>query len=166
MFEPTVLKSARVVPIHKNKNKTITRNYLPISILSVISKIFERVVHSQLNEYLNDNRLIYEFQSGFINNFSTNTCLINLYDYIRECHDKGNYVGMLLLYQQKAFSTINHDILLSKLRSIGSDTRTVEWFRSYLTKRTQVTDINGTISSETIITRGVPQGSIFGPLLL
>ena len=72
----TVLKSARVVPIHKNKNKTITGYYRPISILSVISKIFERVVHSQLNEYLNDNRLIYEFQSGFINNLSTNTCLI------------------------------------------------------------------------------------------
>ena len=72
---------------------------------------------------------------------------------------------MLLLYLQKAFDTVNHDILLSKLRSIGSDTRTVEWFRSYLTKRTHVTDINGTISSETIITCGVPQGSIFGPLL-
>ena len=76
MFEPTVLKSTRVVPIHNNMNKTITGNYRPISILSVISKIFERVVHSQLNEYLNDNRLIYEFQSGFINNLSTNTCLI------------------------------------------------------------------------------------------
>ena len=121
----------------------------------------ERVVHSQLNEYLNGNRLIYEFQSGFRNNFSTNTCLINLYDYIRECHNKGNYVGMLLLDLQKAFDTVNHDILLSKLRSIGSDTRTVEWFRSYLTEIMQVTDINGTISSETIITCGVPQGSIF-----
>ena len=162
---PTVLKSARVVPIHKNKNTTITGNYRPISILSVISKIFERVVHSQLNEYLNDNRLIYEFQSGFKNNFSTNTCLINLYDYIREFHDKGNCVGMLLIDLQKAFDTVNHDILFSKLRSIGSDTRTVEWFRSYLTERTQVTDINGTISSETIITCGVPQGSILGPLL-
>ena len=72
---------------------------------------------------------------------------------------------MLLLDLQKAFDTVNHAILLSKLRSIGSDTRTVEWFRSYLTGRTQITDINGTISSETIITCGAPQGSILGPLL-
>ena len=78
------MKNARVVPIYKKNSKTEVGNYRPVSILSVISKIFERIVYDQLEKYLKDESLLYEFQSGFRPSFSTDTCLIHLSDYIRK----------------------------------------------------------------------------------
>ena len=109
--------------------------------------------------------MLYEFQSGFRSSYSTDTCLIHLSDFIKlEC-DKGNYTGMVMLDLQKAFDTVNHEILLSKLKCIGLNENSVLWFKSYLTGRTQVVDVDGTLSDAKGITCGVPQGSILGPLL-
>ena len=130
--------------------------------LSVISKVFEKVVFMQLDDYLYENRLLYEFQSGFRSSYSTDTCLIHLTDYIKLENDKGIFTGMILLDLQKAFDTVNHTIHLNKLKWLGADDLTVQWFRSYLTGRTQVTDIGRTMSEPK---GGVPQGSILGPLL-
>ena len=85
-------------------------------------------------------------------------------DYTKE-NDKGNLTGMVLLDLLKAFDTVNHTILLNKLKWFGADDLTVHWFRSYLTGRTQVTGIGGTISEPKGVTCGVPQCSILGPLL-
>ncbi len=85
-------------------------NYMPVSILSILSKIVERVVFDQLNEYLVSNQLLYKFQSGFRSSYSTDTCLIHLHDHIRSQCDKGYYTGMVLIDLQKAFDTVDHTI--------------------------------------------------------
>ena len=127
--------------------------------------MFEHLVYEQVEEYLVRQNLLYEHQSGFRAAYSTETCLVHLFDYIRQNFDEGKYVGMILLDLQKAFDTVNHAILLSKLQSIGVRNTAVKWFTSYLTGRTQVCDVEGTISDPQDITCGVPQGSILGPLL-
>ena len=94
-------------------------NYRPVSILAVFSKIFERVVYDQVESYLKEHNLLYNFQSGVRTGFSTDTCLIHLSDFIRFQMDSGNLVGMILLDLQKAFNTVDHVILISKLEAIG-----------------------------------------------
>ena len=162
---PDDLKRARVIPIHKKGRRTDPSMYRPISILSTISKVIEKVIHDQVFTYLKTNGLLYEFQSGFRQSYSTNTCLIHLTDYIKLQSDKGNLTGMVLLDLQKAFDTVDHCILINKLQALGFDTCSREWFRSYLTNRKQLVDIAGTLSPFQNVTCGVPQGSILGPLL-
>ena len=114
--------------------------------------------------YLNDKKLFYKLQSGFRTNFSTDSCLIYLSDYIRFQMDKGNLVGMVLLDLQKAFDTVDHDVLKMKLESLGLSSNAIRWFRLYVSGRQQLVDVSGTFSSQTNITCGVPQGSVLGPL--
>ncbi|CAL4126167.1 unnamed protein product, partial [Meganyctiphanes norvegica] len=125
--------------------------------------ILERAVFVQVQKYLNDNNILYEFQSGFRKSYSTDTCLINLMDHIRMLVSKGKYVGMVLLDLQKAFDTVDHEILCKKLEGMGIDF--TEWFKSYLGGRQQVVMANETTSEPGIVSCGVPQGSILGPLL-
>ena len=162
---PDDLKNARVVPLHKKPSKTDVGNYRPVSVLNVISKVFERVVRDQLHQYMHNMNLLYEYQSGFRKSYSTDTCLMHLTDYIQLEMDKGNCVGMILLDLQKAFDTVNHDILLGKMKAMGCSNSAVKWFRSYLSDRKQLTDLSGTRSELDSITCGVPQGSILSPLL-
>ena len=162
---PDDLKVARVVPLYKKKTKTNVENYRPISVLSIISKIFERIVFNQLNNLLTEHKLLYIFHSGFRSSYSTDTCLIHLTDYITQECDNGNYTGMVLLDLQKAFDTVDHAILLKKLSGVGVTELSICWFRSYLTGRVQDTDVESTLSVAKGITCGVPQGSILGPLL-
>jgi hypothetical protein len=162
---PKELKTARVVPLFKKNDKTEAGNYRPVSILSIISKIMERVVFDQFEAFLKEKSLIYKFQSGFRSSFSTDTCLIHLTDHIRKECDKGNYTGMVMLDLQKAFDTVDHGILLTKLRAMGVQSNSVKWFQSYLSNRSQFVEIGGIQSGSNQINCGVPQGSILGPLL-
>ena len=129
----------------------------------IISKILEKAVYVQLEKYLIDNNLLYEYQSGFRKSYSTDTCLINLMDTIKMENSQGLYAGMVLLDLQKAFDTVDHDILCKKLETMGLDF--TNWFKSYLKGRTQVVIANETSSEAGSVTCGVPQGSILGPLL-
>ena len=162
---PDELKSARVSPIYKKNSKTDPGNYRPVSVLCIISKILQRVVYNQVESYLQSHTLLYEFQSGFRSAFSTDTCLIHLPDHIRSESDHGNYTGMVILDLQKAFDTVDHQLLLNKLQALGFNSLSVAWFRSYLTCHEQVVNIGDATSPPLPVTCGVPQGSILGPLI-
>ena len=160
---PDDMKVARVKPLYKKNSPLEVGNYRPVSILSIVSKILERSVYSQLSKFLDSNNLLFEYQSGFRSKFSTDTCLIHLLDYIKGNSAKGLFTGMIMLDLQKAFDTVDHDILCDKLKVMGVES--VNWFRSYLSDRKQFVCINEVSSKSGHVSCGVPQGSILGPLL-
>ena len=132
---PDACKIAKVKPLFKKGSKTDPSNYRPISLLPLLSKVFERVVLDQTEEFLSLNKILYDYQSGFRENHSTETCLSFLNDKILKGFDDGLVTGMILIDLQKAFDTINHDILLKKLSIIGFSDHTVKWFQSDLSSR-------------------------------
>lgn len=160
---PEEMKFAKVKPLFKKGSRLDASNYRPVSILPIISKILERAVYKQVVGCLDKNNLLYENQSGFRKAYSTDTCLINLTDQIKLDMSKGLYVGMVLIDLQKAFDTVDHEILCKKFKSMGINS--TEWFQSYLGGRNQVVEANYTLSDVGIVNCGVPQGSILGPLL-
>jgi hypothetical protein len=162
---PDKFKNAKIIPLFKKGDKFSEGNYRPISILPVMSKIFERIVHNQIYHYCDRNKIIFQNQSGFRQGFSTETALLYLSDNVRNNLDKQNFTGMLMIDLQKAFDTVNHKILILKLKAMGFSSNCVNLFKSYLSQRSQYVEIGGVLSNPLDITCGVPQGSILGPLL-
>ena len=132
---PADVKMARVVPLHQQGSKTEVGNYRPVSVLGVVSKILEQVVCNQPEGYLESNHLLDDYQLGFCSSFSTDTCLIHLTEFIRKQMSSGFYTGMALLDLQKAFDTLDYEILLMKFQSIGLNASSVQGFGSYLSGR-------------------------------
>ena len=140
-------------------------NYRPISLLHLISKIFKKIVHDQMIDYLAQYHILYKYQSDFRTKHSTDLCLSYLNDKILKGYDNGLFTGMILIDLQKAFDTINHNILLEKLKATGFCDNTVNWFHSYLTDQAFLVSIEYKYSSILKILCSVPQGSVLGPLL-
>ena len=162
---PEKLKIAKVLPLHKKDDKDIFDNYRPISLLSSISKIFERVMFNQINDYFNINKLYYKHQHGFREAHSTDTAAVELIDRIINDIDKQDIPLGVFLDLSKAFDTLDHKILLSKLQHYGLNNNALKLCESYLSNRKQQVEFNGnTLSELTSLTTGVPQGSILGPL--
>ena len=140
-------------------------NYRPVSVLPLFSKILERLMYNRLISFINKHNLLFNFQFGFREGHSTNLALIYLVDKISNSLDTGEYVLGLFLDFTKAFDTVNHDILLQKLEHLGIRGISLNWFKSYLSSRSQYVDYSGVSSELQYIRCGVPQGSILGPLL-
>ena len=162
---PLELKIARVVPLFKSGNSTLFSNYRPVSVLPAFSKIFERLMYRRLLEFINENNVLYEYQFGFRELHSPNLALMLLVDKISRALEEGDYVLGLFLDFSKAFDTVNHEILFTKLEHYGVRGTALNLFRSYLFCREQFVEYNGTASTRSTIVCGVPQGSILGPLL-
>ncbi len=162
---PDSWKVARVTQIFKSGEKTDKSNYRPISVLPVISRLFEKLVFDQLYQYMTDNDLFSPEQSGFRKLHSTLTCLLKNTDDWYSGLDLGRLVGLVFVDLKKAFDTVDHDILCEKLQVYGVQQRELSWFRSYLYNRKQFCRVNGISSDFEDIQVGVPQGSCLGPLL-
>ena len=162
---PKKCKTAKLKPLFKKGSRTECKNYRPISLLPLVSKIIEKVIHNQVDSFLRSHNIIYKYQSGFRTSHSTNSCLSYLSNKVQNGFEEGNLTGMILIDLQKAFDTIDHEILLLKMEHLGFAESTISWFRSYLADRTFVVDVNGDYSNPGDLTCGVPQGSILGPLL-
>lgn len=162
---PSDWKEARVSPLYKSGAKTDPGNYRPISIIPTVSKIFEKIIYDQLYTYLNENNLLTPYQSGFRSLHSTLTALLEATNDWSVNIDNGLLNAVVFIDLKKAFDTIDHEIILLKLKNYGVDPDSLNWFRSYLTNRKQKCKVNGQLSSSTSVTCGVPQGSSLGPLL-
>ena len=162
---PESLKIAKIIPIYKKGEPTDLSNYRPISLLPTISKIFERIIHIQLQEYFNSNNLLAEQQYGFRPNHSTEYAAVKLVDHISNTMDGHKIPGTIFIDLSKAFDTLSYDILLYKLKFYGISGLEHKLIASYLSNRKQYVMFNNKNSEFTEIRTGVPQGSILGPLL-
>ena len=162
---PDNWKDALVSAIFKKADRQLKSNYRPISLLSCLSKVFERIVFSDMYEYFVSNGLLCECNSGFRKNDSTINRLLALLDSIHKGLENRQDVILILLDISKAFDKVWHPGLLFKLKQLGITGNLLQWIESYLTNRRQRVVVGGKSSPSLHIHAGVPQGSILGPLL-
>ena len=166
---PDILKIGRVIPIHKSGSRKEMKNYRPITTLSVFSKIFEKLVHKRLIKFITKYNLLNKNQFGFLKNRNTSDAILEFLDNLYDSLNNDEYHLAIYLDFSKAFDTISHEILMSKLFHMGfrSDLNgdIYSWLRSYLSNRKQYVSINETNSNTLPTNIGIPQGSTLGPLL-
>ena len=162
---PAKWKEANVTPIFKKNDPSDPSNYRPISLLSILGKVMEKIVHKHVFNFLHDNSIISPLQSGFIPGDSTTNQLVDIYNSISKALDDGLEVRAVFCDISKAFDRVWHTGLLHKLRSVGIGGNLLSWFSNYLSNRKQRVVLPKASSSWSPIHAGVPQGSILGPLL-
>ena len=160
---PDKLKIAKVIPVYKKGSPTSINNYRPISILSTINKIFEKILYSRLISYIDKFQILYKYQYGFRKKYSTEQSLIEFVDQVRLSLDKQEMTCGIFIDLTKAFDTFNHQILIQKLNHYGIRGRAQNLLSSYLTNRKQYVQIDNIKSKTRTISCGVPQGSVLGP---
>ena len=156
---PDELKYADITPAFKNDETINKVNYRPISILAGYSKIYERVLHEQMNKFANDQLSIH--LCGFRKGYSTQYALINLIEKWRSHLDKSGIVGTILLDLSKAFDCLPHDLLIAKLEAYGYGKDALDLLHNYLTNRKQRVKVGSKYSEWSAILKGVPQGSVW-----
>ena len=144
---PDEWKYAKVIPIHKHGKRNCTDNYRPISIIPVVAKVFERIIYNQLSLFFSENGLLNNCQSGFRGLHSTVTALLEATNEWAYNIDSGKVNAVMFLDLKKAFDTVDHEILLGKLKLYGVHGIAGNWLRSYLNNRKQRCYVNGHLSS-------------------
>ena len=162
---PEQLKIANVIPLYKSDDSILFNNYRPVSVLCVVSKIFEKIMYNRVTTFLEMFQILHGNQYGFRKKSSTHVALLTFIDKVIQAIENGEYAIGVFLDFSKAFDTVDHKILLDKLDHYGIRGCALSWFRSYLSHRFQYVTYNGSQSSQQLIKCGVPQGSILGPLL-
>ena len=157
---PDNWKIARVAPIFKSGQPDDRSNYRPISVLPVLARVFEKLIHNQLYDDLHTNKHLFSNKSGFRALHSVVTCFLNNTDDWYVSMDDGKYTANIFIDLKKTFDTVDHDIVLAKLRKYGVNNPELTWF----TKRKQFCKVTGICSKTKDIHCGVPQGSRLGPL--
>ena len=161
---PDNLKIVAICPIYKGEGpKSSPNNYRPISVLPIAARLFEKIIHNQLYDYVKGR--LYKYQSGFRPKHSTESAVLNALNRWFLNIDQGKYNLVVFLDLRKAFDTVNHEILLKKLEHYGVHGTELKWFPSYLRDRKQYTVVGAIKSQLGSISHGVPQGSCLGPLL-
>ena len=164
-YFPKQLKTAKVTPIFKAGDKTDPGNYRPISVLPCLSKILEKIMYNRLYDYLVKHDILFKKQFGFQKGHSTEHALLELISEISDSFEQNKYTIGVFIDLSKAFDTVDHDILISKLKRYGITGENLNWFKNYLTDRKQCVTYDGLLTETKRIVCGVPQGSILGPLL-
>ena len=162
---PHAWKKAEDVPHLKEGDHEMSENNRPVSLLSALSKVIEKLALQQYTNYLLEKNCLTGQQSGNKRYHSTETLGLLVADHLFKAIDEKKITAMVLIDLSKAFDSICHFTLLEKLRMLGTSPNALIWFKSYLTNREQSTRIESTVSTPLIVTHGVPQGSILGPLL-
>ena len=162
---PEIWKIAKVTSIFKSGSKSDMSNYRPISVLSVFARLLEKIGHDQISNYLKMHKRFSSCQHAFLKMHSTLTSLLNVTDLWFSNIDKRKINISVFLDLKKAFDTVDHRILISKLSKYGIMGTPLRWFTSYVTDRKQYCQIDGHKSSLKTVHCGIPQGSCLGPLL-
>jgi len=165
---PSKWKHAIVKPLLKKAGteESSPANFRPVSNLTFVSKVLERIANHQLTEYLSESRLLPRFQSAYRRGHSTETALLKVFSDVVNAIDSGQLALLSLLDMSAAFDTVDHDIFIQRLsRSFGIKDRALSWLESYIKGRTQSVHLAGEETPPRLVTCGVPQGSVLGPLL-
>ena len=162
---PRVCKLGKITPIYKGGDKRKRKNYRPVSLTSHIIKLVERVIAKRIVQHLEAENLYNDGQHGFRRGRSCLTQLVQHYQSILELLSQDRDVDVMYLDFSKAFDKVDHNILLTKLRTIGISDQLCVWISSFLKERKQFVAVEGAVSSESSVISGVPQGTVLGPLL-
>ena len=157
------MKLANVIPIQKTREKISKKDYRPVSLLPIISKLYEKIMYNQINSYVDNFLSSYLF--GFRKGHSTEQCLIKMLETWQKVIDETKSAGAILTDLSKALDCLNHDLLIAKLNAYDFDNSSLNFMRRYLMDRKQRTKVGNSYSTWKERKFGVPQGSILGPLL-
>ena len=162
---PSQWKLAKVIPLHKKEEVLLAKNYRPVALLAITSKILERAVFGQVIEYFETNNLLHPSHHGFRSMHNTSTAMLQMFDTWLDAMENDDISAVIMLDLSAAFDVVDHNILIQKLKLYGLEAETLTWFESYLSDRSQQVFIEGSLSGSLSLDAGVPQGSVLGPLL-
>lgn len=162
---PDSLKSALIIPVPKKGNLHDVANYRPISLLSILSKIFEKLMIKKLNCFIEKHNILGSFQHGFRRDHSTGTAVVDLIQYINDRVDKNDFVILISFDLSCAFDTLRPDFMSGKLSALGLRGNVNNWLISFMTNRKSIVRVNSAKSEPYCTDLGTPQGSVLGPLL-